>query len=171
MLKIAHLRRWITRNVDDRLGAEREQLFQKRFVRSFAGWINHHHGLGRRKDESIENACGVACLKRSVGYVVGGGIFLGENHRALADFDASDLFERSCSRQGEEPASTVGIDQEASARRGRLFTDITGKGRQNKRVILKEVPREEVKLQIAHGLGDHLLVILRYLARGVTQQA
>ena len=74
---------------------------------------------------------------------VAGGVLARPAHRAGADLDAQHALEVRRRRQPQQAAAAVGVDQEARAAGLRLRGDVSDQPREQERVVLEKVARQE----------------------------
>ena len=72
-----------------------------------------------------------------------------------AHLDAEHPLEARRGAEAEQAAAAVGVDEKARAAGSRLGGDVRGQLRQQERVVLEEVARQELQRQLADLLGDH----------------
>ena len=144
-LEVAHLRGRVARDVDDGVRGEGKELGEEGLVAALARRVDDHGGLGGGKRQPGEDRRGVTRAELGVGDAVGRGIFPREADAALADLDAGHALECRRGRQREEPAATVGVDEE-TGRAGRgLFPHIAGEGREDEGVVLEKIAGEKTE--------------------------
>ena len=106
----------------------------------------------------------------AVGAPVAGGVLARPADGAGADLDAQDALEARRRREPEQAAAAVGVDQEARAAGRRLRGDVGDQPRQQERVVLEEVARQEPQAQVADLLGDHVARIDGHARRRLAHQ-
>ena len=136
LYQIAHLGGGIARNVDDPGGLEVEELADELFVTAFARRVDDDGGLRGVEGDFVEDCFGFSLEEIDVGEGIFAGVVPGPVDGLFADLDADDAFETRSSSEGEEPATTVGIDEETETVRCRLFGDVLGEAREDGRVVL-----------------------------------
>ncbi len=153
---VGGLRLRVAGDVDDRARGEGGELAEKVRTASLARRIDDDGGLGGGEGDGGEDRAGVGGQELAIGAAVAGGVGGGPAHGAGAHFDAQHTFEPGRGREREQAAAAIGVDEKPGAPGCRLAGDVRGEARQQERVVLEEVARQELQRQLPDLLGDHL---------------
>jgi hypothetical protein len=143
-------------DVDDAARVEGVQLFEERLVATAAGRIDDDRGLGTADRHVGEDRFRRAGDEAAVEEAVEGRVLRGLAGGFGADFDAVDGFELAGAGEGEEAGAAIGVDEVLGAGGLGEADGVADEVFEHRRVVLEELPGEELHLHAADLFGDRL---------------
>lgn len=152
LFEIAHLGGGIAGDIDNLAGGEGEQLVEEFLVAAFARRINDHGRFRGGKGDVGKDAFSTGGEEGGIIDLVEFGIAACPVGRRFADFNTGNVLELVGEAEGKQTRAAVGVDKVMGSACGGLLGDVAGESRENKGIILEEVPSEEMEGDVS-GLG------------------